>query len=237
VQAQASGYRWGGSHWGSGWGSFYRDPGYYGRWGGLGLDLGYGRGYYGGWSGYGLGLGYSPGSYGYYGSYGSPWTFSSYGYAPSYWDSSYDPYWSPWTFASYGYTSSYYPPSFWDYLPGYSFAYLPSNYFDYPYVGTNVVPDSGSKSYGASKPTTSDEGRVRIDVRLPQSDAQVWFQGNKTKQTGTERAFLSPPLSPGGEYVYEITARWMEKGKEVTQKRSVPVHPGERVKVDFTRAE
>jgi uncharacterized protein (TIGR03000 family) len=222
-------------------------PGYYGRWGGSGLGMGYAPGYYGFswpstnyyssysytswygdyapgyggvWGGSGLELGSWPGYY-------IRWSDDALarGYGPG-------PYDFDWSLAIY-----YNDAPFSGSLPGFAPAYVPSNYLGYSSPGMNSAPDSGKYSYGVNKPPTSDENRVLIEVRLPQSDAEVWFQGSKTKQTGTKRAFRSPPLSPGREYVYEIRVRWSGKGKEATQTRSVPVQAGQRVTVDFTRPE
>ena len=45
--------------------------------------------------------------------------------------------------------------------------------------------------------------------------------------------FQSPPMEPGGDYRYVVTARWMENGKMVEQERDVPVKAGQEVTVDF----
>jgi uncharacterized protein (TIGR03000 family) len=176
-----------------------------GGWGG-GYYGGWGRGWDGGWGRWG-GLGIGLGYWpGYYGYYGS--------YSPSY-----------------GYYS--YSPSYWGgYYPSYS--YVPS-YYDSGYPSMTYVPESGSYSYGATQPMTSDPNRASVDIRVPKADAEVFFEGSKTSQTGTDRAFISPPLQPGSNYTYEVQARWFENGKEVTRTRRVPVRAGERVTVDFTR--
>jgi uncharacterized protein (TIGR03000 family) len=77
---------------------------------------------------------------------------------------------------------------------------------------------------------------VTIDMQVP-ADAEIWFADAKTKQTGTLRQFVSPPLAAGQEYTYEIRARWKENGREVTKTRRLTVRAGERLKVDFTAPE
>ena len=75
-------------------------------------------------------------------------------------------------------------------------------------------------------------GAVLISVSVP-ADAGIWFDGSKTVQTGTLRRFVSPPIVPGHDYAYEVTAKWKEDGREVTQSRRVLVHAGERVSIIF----
>jgi uncharacterized protein (TIGR03000 family) len=72
-----------------------------------------------------------------------------------------------------------------------------------------------------------------IVVGVPTADAEIWFQGQKTRRTGKVREFKSPPLAPGMSYTYAIRARWRENGQEVTQTRTVPVRAGQHVRVDF----
>jgi uncharacterized protein (TIGR03000 family) len=67
---------------------------------------------------------------------------------------------------------------------------------------------------------------VTVNVSVP-ADAEIWFDGNKTRQTGPARSFVSPPITPGHDYAYVLKARWLENGKEVTQTRRVIVHAGD----------
>ena len=71
---------------------------------------------------------------------------------------------------------------------------------------------------------------------MPSSDAALWLEGAKTKQTGTMREFVSPPLTPGEDYVYEVRARWVDSaGEFVNQTRNVTVRAGQQVMIDFTK--
>jgi uncharacterized protein (TIGR03000 family) len=77
-----------------------------------------------------------------------------------------------------------------------------------------------------------DENAAMIAVRVP-PDAEIWFDGKKTSQTGPVRYFETPALAPGHDYAYEIRARWKENGHEVERTRSVIVHPGDRLALNF----
>jgi uncharacterized protein (TIGR03000 family) len=73
---------------------------------------------------------------------------------------------------------------------------------------------------------------AEIEVRVP-AGAELWFNGEKTTQTGSVRQFRSPPLEPGARYAYDIKARWTENGKEVERTLHVPLTAGARQKATF----
>src|SRR5207249_2609270 len=138
-----------------------------------------------------------------------------YGYYPGYYNS-----WYP------GY-SRYYGSSYW---PGYGsyYSYSPSYYYSTPSYGYGV-PDTMGYSYGAPDTMPAESTTTaHVDVQVPRADAEIWFEGTKTQQTGTFRQFESPPLTPGRDYTYEVRARWFDNGKEINRTRRVPVHAGEQ---------
>jgi uncharacterized protein (TIGR03000 family) len=71
-----------------------------------------------------------------------------------------------------------------------------------------------------------------IAVAVP-AGAEVWFDDDKTKQTGTERFFQSPPLPPGRDHIYVVRARWTEGGKSFEQMQAVRIQAGNSVSVRF----
>jgi uncharacterized protein (TIGR03000 family) len=77
---------------------------------------------------------------------------------------------------------------------------------------------------------------VLIDVRVP-SDATIWFDDDSTKQTGPERQFVSPRLTAGKYYEYQIRAQWNENGKKKEQTRRVTFQAGDRIHLDFSSVE
>jgi len=74
---------------------------------------------------------------------------------------------------------------------------------------------------------------VTVNVSVP-ADAEIWFDGTKTTQTGAARSFVSPPVSPGHDYTYEVKVRWRQNGKAVTRTRRVIVHAGDVINIWFT---
>jgi uncharacterized protein (TIGR03000 family) len=140
-------------------------------------------------------------------------------------------------YGSYAYPSSYfYPLSYYD---GGALSYYnvgPSSYAAletpipyrsyYPSMSADVTPP-------APTTTVPTDTKAYVRVVVP-ADAELWFDGEKTAQTGTSREFVSPPLTLGTDYSYEIRARWLENGKPVDQTRSVTVRGGSLTLVNFT---
>jgi uncharacterized protein (TIGR03000 family) len=157
------------------------------------------------------GGGYSHGYYG-HGYYGRGY----YGW-PGYGIGSY-----VWPYVSgYGYRDYYYPSYSSYYAPDYYYPPTVSGYYSPPDV--NVYPPS-SPAPAADAAT--------VEVRVP-PDAQVWFDGNPTTQTGELRTYASPPLPSDKAFHYDVRARWTDNGRVVDQTRSVEVRAGRRTTVDF----
>jgi uncharacterized protein (TIGR03000 family) len=136
---------------------------------------------------------------------------------------------------------------------GYRGGYRSGGYID-PWYSTNGVIMDGSAPivYGdASVPTgvaqnpaiqrqsfymPANTQSTTVAVRVP-PNAEVFFDGDATRQRGPERIYQSPPLEAGKDYRYEVKARWNENGKAVEQTRSIAVRAGGKTDVDFSRPE
>ena len=133
-------------------------------------------------------------------------------------------------------------------LPGYSGGY--SSRIVSPSPGVGLRPAGGASEaaytapgYPISVPAswtaamsekTTAAAAAQVEVHVPDC-AQIWFDGQKTSQGGTERCFTSPGLESGHHYVYEVRACWTLDGKTVDQTRKVAVGCGDHVVVDFPR--
>jgi uncharacterized protein (TIGR03000 family) len=208
----------GGGHPGGGGGhAGYAHPGGYaqagGYYGGRGYS-GWGGGYrYGGWD---RGRGYYPGvafGLGYGLGYGSRYGYGYGGYYPNYGYSSYPDY-------GYGYGGDDSSPGYYSYAPPVT---------DYQ----SFYPPDTSSAPPASPPGGTNGTDAVVRVRVPDPNAQVWFEGTPTQQRGTDREFESPPLQPDRTYHYDVRARWTENGRTFDETRTVAVHAGDRVTVDF----
>jgi len=71
-------------------------------------------------------------------------------------------------------------------------------------------------------------------VRVPDANAEVWFQDHKTQQGGTVRQYESGNLDPNQTYTFQIRARWMQNGQQMDQTREVQARAGQNMTVDFS---
>jgi uncharacterized protein (TIGR03000 family) len=127
----------------------------------------------------------------------------------------------PWPYYYGGFPAWYY----WNdtgYNPGQAYVYSPDG---------NYAPTDQPAPPPSDMPKL-DDNAVLIGVRVPES-ATIWFDGEKTTQTGTFREFMSPPLEPGQKFTYEIKATWVDGGKEVSRTRKIDVFAGDRMMVNF----
>jgi uncharacterized protein (TIGR03000 family) len=72
-----------------------------------------------------------------------------------------------------------------------------------------------------------------VTVIVP-ADADVFFDGSPTDETGTQRIFTTPPLTPGQTFYYDIDAQWAANGQSFDQTRKLTLTAGANVTVDFT---
>jgi uncharacterized protein (TIGR03000 family) len=89
--------------------------------------------------------------------------------------------------------------------------------------------------YPPAPPGSPEASQVFLEIRVPNPDADISIGGEKTTQKGTIRRYLSPTITPGRTYTYEIDARWMENGREVTRMRNLQVMAGQRLGIDLAR--
>ncbi len=82
--------------------------------------------------------------------------------------------------------------------------------------------------------TPAQGSTAMIDVRVPSPGAEVWFDGVRMQQSGSDRHFVTPPLDPGATYTFEVRASWNDpSGKTQTRTRQVEVRAGGQQTIDF----
>ncbi|HEY1861721.1 MAG TPA: hypothetical protein VGG61_15280 [Gemmataceae bacterium] len=108
----------------------------------------------------------------------------------------------------------------------------------YVAAGGNAVTysTSGFRPGDVAGPASSTQVPARLRIAIPSEKAEIWIEGEKSEQATRVQEYLSPPLTPGKQYFYEVRARWTDPaGKEVERTRSFPIVPGQPVLLDFTR--
>jgi uncharacterized protein (TIGR03000 family) len=124
---------------------------------------------------------------------------------------------------------------------GIGYGYGNAYYYDvYQPTYVNVVPYEGDNAtYAAptnapaARPTPAED-RAYVTIQLPVNRAEVWIEGEKSVQDKASQEYVSPQLTPGKQYYYQVSARWVANGKQYEAKRSFPILPGKPVLVDFT---
>lgn len=118
------------------------------------------------------------------------------------------------------------------YDPGYTGLYdqpAPSA-TDEPTLGGS--PLSSGPPYPVATSATQDDPRAHITVNVP-ADARVWFDNTRMTSTGPAREYISPPVTPGHRYSYNLKVSWNENGHAVTQTQTVEVTAGGHVAATF----
>jgi uncharacterized protein (TIGR03000 family) len=73
-------------------------------------------------------------------------------------------------------------------------------------------------------------------VQVPTANTRLEVDGESTRQEGTTRRFVSPPLKPGVRYHYLFQIWYWEGDRRmIVRKRSVPVRAGETTTVDLRK--
>ena len=174
---------------------------------------------------------YRPGYSGYYGVYS--------GYHHGYYNGYHHGYNYPGYYRPYG-SYGYYYPSIVLGISAQSFYSNPfGGYYDSPDSLYSPIPPAGDGPDGSRDPSTpldpnAADNQAHLRLSVP-ANAMIWFNGARTSQTGTERDFVSPVLTPGKEYTYEVRVRWQENGQVKERTRTLNVHANDWLRVDFTR--
>lgn len=202
---------------------------------GLGYNPAFGRGYPYGFGygqglgynyglGYGFGLGYGSGGYGYgsAGNYGQSNVSNRINY--------------PYNGAGYGLPYLGYNSDWYGGIPYSYYGYGSGQYYGYDAAYGGTPADYGMAAAQSQIPPPPKDDMAHLLVIVP-DNAELWFNGTKTKRTGPQREFISPKLTAGKRYSYEIKAKWTEKGKPVEEVRTARVQANNWQVIDFTKAE
>lgn len=141
----------------------------------------------------------------------------------------------------YGHHGYYGGYPYWGYGLGYGFGgvYLGGDLYPYrAYYGEYAYPYYLGADANELYPElpriigASDPNRAELRLLVP-AGADTWLEDVKTRQQGSVREFVSPPLEPDQKYTYTIRGRWPENGEVVDRIRKVAVHAGDRLTVDM----
>ncbi len=109
-----------------------------------------------------------------------------------------------------------------------------------PYGGGPVaVPAFGgyAAAPGGAIPgqTPPPDNAAHLQLAVPEN-AEIRIDGEMTRQTGAVREFVSPPLTPGQSFTYQISVRYTNAaGKAIEDTRPIHVRANDWFRIDFTR--
>jgi len=83
----------------------------------------------------------------------------------------------------------------------------------------------------ASSRTPSQGDHVAQVLVIVPENAEVWFEGVQTRQTGSQRTFWSPVLTPGKTYSYTLRAEMKRDGRPRNVKKTIDVRAGQPTEV------
>jgi uncharacterized protein (TIGR03000 family) len=117
---------------------------------------------------------------------------------------------------------------------GYDRMYPPVAQFglQQPPVDPGLKVDPGYQTNLGPQPRVALTASVQIYV--PSPSAELWFNGVKTTTQGLKREFVTPELTPGQNFTYDIRAKWTENGKEYDITRTFSVQAGGQLSFNFT---
>jgi uncharacterized protein (TIGR03000 family) len=98
--------------------------------------------------------------------------------------------------------------------------------------GLGTAPANNYNSFysGPRQGNPNGPAPAYLIVHLP-PNASLMVDNHQTKSMGPTRVLVSPPLQPGQDYTYQLTAQVMRNGKEETSKQQVHVRPGQETQV------
>jgi uncharacterized protein (TIGR03000 family) len=102
-----------------------------------------------------------------------------------------------------------------------------------PYYGWHF-PSHMTEPQKEEQPETPKDTHAHILVRVP-AGAKLWFNGTKVSGEETDHKFVSPSLTPGRRYSYEVRAEWQQNGQTITKTHELSVKAGARIEVDLTK--
>jgi uncharacterized protein (TIGR03000 family) len=118
------------------------------------------------------------------------------------------------------------------YRPVYPISVAPT-YVDPTFYGTTTAATQEPIPHPSGGKPVPPMNAAGIQLLLPDRFADVWFNGQKTSSTGTERYYVTPELSEES-HQYDVKVRWRRDGRTKTEERSITVHPGKTTVVSFT---
>lgn len=84
--------------------------------------------------------------------------------------------------------------------------------------------------------TKPKQVQSKLTVKVPEADADLTIEGQKTQATGGTRVFDTPPLEAGKKFIYRFEVTWRPNNyTTLTRGQTVEFTAGDAVSVDLTK--
>lgn len=104
-----------------------------------------------------------------------------------------------------------------------------------PGAGAGAPGAAAAPGQALAQTPPPPDNAAHLQLVVP-ANAEVFFEGGKTTQTGPVREFISPALPAGKVFDYKIAVRYLNAdGKGVTDRRVIHVRANDWFRIDFTR--
>lgn len=90
-------------------------------------------------------------------------------------------------------------------------------------------------SYTGTADPLAASSASSITLRVPEN-AEVWIQGKKMDEKGTERRFNLPSLDPQVAYDYDIRVEWNENGNKKSDSTRMSIRAGDQKSISYIAA-
>jgi uncharacterized protein (TIGR03000 family) len=97
---------------------------------------------------------------------------------------------------------------------------------------------AGLASVSTGAQPDKKKAKSKLKILVPQDDAELLIEGQKTKPTGTVREFETPELEVGKLYEYDFSVTWEPNNyTHLTRTKKIEFKGGEDVVADLTKAD
>ncbi len=102
-------------------------------------------------------------------------------------------------------------------------------------TASSGAPANGPTVPPPAKQTPPSNNAAHLQLIVPEN-AEVVIEDRKTTRTGSVRQFVSPPLTPGKNFTYQVAIRYRDNnGAMIEEKHAIRVRANDQLRMDFTR--
>jgi uncharacterized protein (TIGR03000 family) len=99
-----------------------------------------------------------------------------------------------------------------------------------------ILAEAAQAQQGAKIATGAAEKAKAAEIILyVPTGAEIWFNDDKTSQSGPVWVYKTPPLPPGRDFSYQLRVRWKEGESTVERNHPLTFRAGDEITLHFTK--